>query len=218
MNYGGPGSQSVTDRFGVLFWQQMLAEKGYIIACVDNTGTGFRGEVFKKKETYLNLGWHEIHDQMAAARWLYHHFTYIDSARIGHWGWSFGGFMSALAVTVGADVFHAAIAVAPVTNWRYYDNIYTERYMRTPAENPEGYDKTSPIKYADRLKGKFLIIHGTGDDNVHFQNSLMFSEALIQDDKQFQQAYYPNNNHGIYGGHTRLQLFTRMTDFILKNL
>ncbi|HEX5552676.1 MAG TPA: S9 family peptidase [Chitinophagaceae bacterium] len=219
MNYGGPGSQSVKDSWGTAFiWQQMLAEKGYIIVCVDNTGTGFRGEVFKKKYTYLQLGWKEIHDQMDAARWLYHHYSYVDSARIGHWGWSFGGFMSCLAITVGTDVFHTAIAVAPVTDWRYYDNIYTERYMRTPQENPKGYDKTSPINYAKKLKGKFLIIHGTGDDNVHFQNSTMFSEALRQADKQFAQAYYPNNNHGIYGGNTRMQLFTRMTNFILKNL
>lgn len=219
MTYGGPGSQSVVNQWGtVSFWQQMLAERGYIIFCMDNTGTGFRGKEFKKKYTYQQLGWKEIHDQMDAAKWLRSHLSYVDSARIGFWGWSFGGFMSSLAITLGNNIFHEAIAVAPVTNWRYYDNIYTERYMRTPQENPEGYSKTSPIKYADRLKGKFLIIHGTGDDNVHFQNSAMFSEALIQADKQFQQAYYPNNNHGIYGGNTRLQLFTRMTDFILNNL
>jgi dipeptidyl-peptidase-4 len=219
MNYGGPGSQLVKDSWGsVMIWQQLLAQKGYIIVCVDNTGTGFRGEQFKKKDTYLQLGWKEIHDQMDAARWLYGHFSYVDSARIGYWGWSFGGFMSCLAITVGSHVFHMAVAVAPVTNWRYYDNIYTERYMRTPAENPKGYEKTSPLTYARRLKGPFLIIHGTGDDNVHFQNSVLFSEALIQANKQFSQAYYPNNNHGIYGGNTRMQLFTRMTDFILRNL
>ncbi len=219
MNYGGPGSQTVTDRWGAVnFWQQLLAEKGYIIVSMDNTGTGFRGEVFKKKSTYLKLGWQEIHDQMDAARYLAQHFSYVDANRIGHWGWSFGGFMSSLAITVGAAVFHTAIAVAPVTNWRYYDNIYTERYMRTPKENPDGYKESSPITYADSLKGKFLLIHGTGDDNVHFQNSIMFSEALIQDNKQFQQAYYPNKNHGIYGGNTTIQLYTRMTDFILGNL
>lgn len=219
MTYGGPGSQSVTNRWGtVSFWQQMLAEKGYIIFCMDNTGTGFRGEEFKKKYTYLQLGWKEIHDQMDAAKWLRSHLNYVDSSRLGFWGWSYGGFMSSLAITLGSNIFHEAIAVAPVTSWRYYDNIYTERYMRTPKENPEGYNKTSPIQYAGRLKGNFLIIHGTGDDNVHFQNSVMFSEALIQANKQFQQAYYPNNNHGIYGGNTRMQLFTRMTDFILKNL
>lgn len=219
MNYGGPGSQSVRDSWGtVSFWQQMLAEKGYVIVCVDNTGTGFRGAVFKKMKTYLQLGWTEIHDQIDAARWLENKYAFIDPSRVGYWGWSFGGLMSTLAITVGADVFHTAIAVAPVTNWRYYDNIYTERYMRTPRENPEGYAKTSPIRYVDRLKGKFLLVHGTGDDNVHFQNSAMLSEALIQANKQFQQAYYPNNNHSIYGGNTRLQLFTRMTDFILGNL
>lgn len=219
MNYGGPGSQTVVNRWGGFdFWQQMLAQKGYIIISVDNTGTGFRGAVFKKKATYLNLGWHEIHDQMAAAKWLIRNYDYVDPSRIGHWGWSFGGFMSSLAITVGSDVFHTAVAVAPVTNWKYYDNIYTERFMRTPQENPKGYAKTSPINYAGRLKGKFLLIHGTADDNVHFQNSTMFSEALIQANKQFQQAYYPNKNHSIYGGNTRMQLYTRMTDFILKNL
>lgn len=218
MNYGGPGSQTVTNRWGTVNeWQQLLAEHGYVIVSVDNRGTGFRGVAFKK-ETYLQLGWLEIHDQMDAARYLLHHYSWVDSSRIGHWGWSFGGFMSSLAITVGSNVFHTAVAVAPVTSWRYYDNIYTERYMRTPQTNAAGYDKTSPISYADRLKGKFLIIHGTGDDNVHFQNSVMFSEALIQDKKQFQQAYYPNNNHGIYGGNTSIQLYTRMTDFILHNL
>lgn len=218
MNYGGPGSQTVTNRWGTVnSWQQLLAEHGYVILSVDNRGTGYRGVEFKK-ETYLQLGWLEIHDQMDAARYLIHHYAWVDSSRIGHWGWSFGGFMSSLAITVGSKVYHTAVAVAPVTSWRYYDNIYTERYMRTPQTNAAGYDKTSPISYANRLKGKFLIIHGTGDDNVHFQNSVMFSEALIQDKKQFQQAYYPNNNHGIYGGNTSIQLYTRMTDFILHNL
>ncbi len=219
MNYGGPGSQTVVNRWGGFnFWQQMLAEKGYIIISVDNTGTGYRGVAFKKKKTYLNLGWHELQDQIDAAQWLIDHYSYVDPSRIGHWGWSFGGLMSCLAITVGSDVFRTAVAVAPVTNWRYYDNIYTERFMRTPQENPEGYKKTSPITYASRLDGAFLLIHGTADDNVHFQNSMMFSEALVQADKQFQQAYYPNKNHSIYGGNTRMQLFTRMTDFILKNL
>ena len=219
MNYGGPGSQTVVNQWeGFSFWQQLLAEKGYIIISVDNQGTGFRGAAFKKAKTYMQLGWQEIHDQMDAAKWLVHHFSYVDSARIGHWGWSFGGFMSGLAITVGASVFHAAVAVAPVTNWRYYDNIYTERFMRRPEDNPEGYRKTTLARYADRLQGPFLLIHGTADDNVHFQNSLMFSEALIQSNKQFQQAYYPNKNHGIYGGKTRLQLYRRMTDFILANL
>ena len=219
MNYGGPGSQSVTDQWGTVdFWQQLLAERGYIIMCVDNTGTGFRGAAFKKEKTYLQLGWTEIHDQMHVASWMGKHFPYVDASRIGHWGWSFGGLLSALAITVGSDVFHMAISVAPVTDWRYYDNIYTERFMRTPAENPRGYRLTSPIRYADRMKGKYLLIHGTADDNVHFQNSIMLSEALIQADKNFQQAYYPNKNHGIYGGETRFQLYTRMTDFIVNNL
>lgn len=216
-NYGGPGSQQVRDAWGaVSFWHQLLAEKGYVIVSVDNTGTGFRGEEFKKK-TYLRLGELEIEDQIDAAKYL-GTFTYIDKNRIGHWGWSFGGFMSALAITKGADVFKAAISVAPVTSWRYYDNIYTERFMRTPLENPKGYEETSPINFVDRIKGKYLIIHGTADDNVHFQNSVMMVDAMIRKNIPFESAYYPNKNHGIYGGNTPLHLWTRMTQFILTNL
>lgn len=219
MNYGGPGSQSVVNRWGAVnSWQQMLAQRGYVIVCVDNTGTGFRGRTFKKKFTYLRLGMAELNDQMDAARWLSRRYRWVDSTRIGHWGWSFGGFLSALAITKGSGVFSTAIAVAPVTDWRYYDNIYTERYMRTPQANPGGYRETSPIRFASQLKGKLLLIHGTADDNVHFQNSVMFSEALIQAGKSFRQAYYPNKNHAIAGGRTRFQLYTRMTDFLLENL
>lgn len=220
MTYGGPGGNIVIDRWAgpVLLWKQLLAERGYIIFTMDNTGTALRGEKFEKKYTYLQLGWKEIHDQIDAAKWLRSNLSFIDSSRIGFWGWSFGGYMSSMAITLGSDVFHAAIAVAPVTNWKYYDNIYTERYMRTPEENPGGYKKCTPLRYADRLKGKFLLIQGTADDNVHFQNSIMLSKALIQDNKQFQQAYYPNKDHSISGGNTEMQLFTRMTDFILNNL
>ncbi|TZF81507.1 S9 family peptidase [Pedobacter sp. BS3] len=216
--YGGPGSQLVADSWGGVrnIWLNYMAQKGYIIACVDGRGTGFRGAVFKKV-TYKNLGHYETIDQIEAAKWLGQQ-SYVDASRIGIWGWSFGGYMSSLCITKGADVFKMAIAVAPVTTWRYYDSIYTERYLQTPQENPDGYDNNSPINFASKLKGKFLLIHGTGDDNVHFQNSVMFSEALIQANKPFEQAYYPNKTHSISGGNTTLHLYSKMSDFILKNL
>jgi dipeptidyl-peptidase 4 len=216
-NYGGPGSQQVANRFGtVSFWQQMLAEKGYIVVSVDNTGTGFRGEDFKKK-TYLQLGKLEIEDQIDAAKYL-GTLSYVDKDNIGHWGWSYGGFMSSLAITKGADVFKAAIAVAPVTSWRFYDNIYTERYMRTPQENQKGYDDNSPLNFVDKIKGKFLIIHGTADDNVHFQNSVEMVEAMVQKNINFESAYYPNKNHGIFGGNTTFHLWSKMTNWLYQNL
>ncbi len=216
--YSGPGSQQVKDIFpvGNFWWHQMLAQKGYIIVCADGTGTGFRGEAFCKK-TYLQLGKYESDDQIAVARHL-GELPYVDKSRIGIWGWSYGGFMSSTCILKGNDVFKAAIAVAPVTNWRYYDNIYTERYMRTPQENPDGYDKNSPVNMVDKLKGKFLYIHGTADDNVHFQNSAMFTTALINANKDFDSEYYPDKNHGIYGGNTRLHLYRKMTNFIMDNL
>jgi len=216
--YSGPGSQEVADRFpvGNYFWHQMLAEQGYIVVCADGTGTGFRGERFRKK-TYLQLGKYESDDQIAVAKEL-GKLSYVDKSRIGIWGWSYGGFMSSTCILKGSDVFKMAIAVAPVTNWRYYDNIYTERYMRTPQENAKGYDENAPDKMADKLTGKFLLIHGTADDNVHFQNSVMLTSALINANKQFESEYYPDKTHGISGGNTRRQLYQRMTDFILKNL
>jgi len=216
--YSGPGSQEVGDRFpiGNFFWHQMLAEKGYIIVCADGTGTGYRGEAFRKK-TYLQLGMYESDDQIAVAKNL-GKLAYVDKDRIGIWGWSYGGFMSSTCILKGNDVFKTAVAVAPVTNWRYYDNIYTERYMRTPQENQAGYDNNAPDKMADKLKGNFLFVHGTADDNVHFQNSVMLNAALINANKQFECEFYPDKNHGISGGNTRYQLYTRMTDFIMKNL
>jgi dipeptidyl-peptidase-4 len=216
--YSGPGSQQVADRFpvGDYFWHEMLAEKGYIVFCVDPTGTGFRGEQFKKK-TYLQLGNLESNDQIAVAKYL-GTLPYVDKQRIGIWGWSYGGFMSSTCILKGSDVFKSAIAIAPVTNWRFYDNIYTERYMRTPQENPDGYDNNAPEKMAGNLKGKFLVVHGTGDDNVHFQNQVMLVNALIKANKEFDSEYYPNRTHGISGGNTRYHLYRRMTDFILNNL
>lgn len=218
-NYGGPGSQQVANRYGaVSAWHQMLAQKGFIVASFDNTGTGYRGEEFKKK-TYLQLGKYEIEDQIAAAKWM-GTLPYVDKSHIGHWGWSYGGFMSSLAITKGADVFSAAVAVAPVTNWRFYDNIYTERYMRTPQENPDGYDGNSPINFTDKIRGKYLIIHGTADDNVHFQNATQMVTALVKNNIPFESAYYPNKNHGISGmaDNTTIHLWTKMSNWILQNL
>lgn len=216
--YSGPGSQQVLDKFplGNYFWHEMMAQKGYIIVCVDGTGTGMRGWAFQNK-TYLNLGKYESRDQIDAAKYL-GKLPYVDKSRIGIWGWSFGGFMSATCILKGADVFKAAVAVAPVTNWRYYDDIYTERYMRRPQDNPKGYDENAPELMAGKLKGKFLIIHGLADDNVHFQNSAMLVKHLVEANKQFEATYYPNKNHSIYGGVTREQLFHRITDFITANL
>lgn len=216
--YSGPGSQQVSNSWdiGNTLWFNHLVQKGYIVACVDGRGTGYKGAKFKKV-TYMNLGKYEIEDQITAAKWFGNQ-SYIDKTRIGMFGWSFGGYMTSLAMTKGADVFKMGIAVAPVTNWRYYDSVYTERFLRTPQENADGYDKNSPTEYAGLMKGKFLLIHGTADDNVHFQNSMEFSEALIQNRKQFDFMAYPDKNHGIYGGYTRPQLYQKMTNFILENL
>ncbi|MBP0613612.1 S9 family peptidase [Chryseobacterium sp. cx-311] len=216
--YSGPGSQSVSNSWdgGNGLWFNHLVQQGYIVACVDGRGTGYKGTKFKKS-TYLNLGKYETEDQITAAKWFGKQ-SYIDADRIGIFGWSFGGYMASLALTKGADVFKMGIAVAPVTNWRYYDTVYTERFLRTPQENPKGYDENSPTEFAKLMKGKFLLIHGTADDNVHFQNSLEFSEALIQNKKQFEFMAYPDKNHGIFGGNTRPQLYQKMTDFILENL
>ena len=216
--YGGPGSQQVVNSWGWFnyFWHQHIAQKGYIVACVDNRGTGGRGTEFKKM-TYLQLGKYETIDQIEANRYLAK-LPYVDENRIGIQGWSYGGYMSSLAITKGADVFKTAIAVAPVTNWRYYDNIYTERYMRTPKENASGYDENSPINHVDSLKGNYLLIHGTADDNVHVQNTYEMVSALVKANKQFDLFVYPDKNHGIYGGNTRLHLYRLMTDYILENL
>ncbi|MEH6703919.1 MAG: S9 family peptidase [Galbibacter orientalis] len=216
--YSGPGSQQVSNRWmgSNDYWYQMLAEKGYIIACVDGRGTGFKGAEFKKV-TYKELGKYEVEDQISAAKKL-GNLPYIDKSRIGIWGWSYGGFMSTNSILKGNDVFSMAIAVAPVTSWRFYDSIYTERYMQTPQENASGYDENSPLSYPELLKGDYLLIHGTGDDNVHVQNTMRMAEALIQANKQFDWAIYPDKNHGIYGGNTRLQLYTKMTNFIDEHL
>jgi len=219
VNYGGPGSQQVANRYGATsMWHQMLAQRGFIVVSVDNTGTGYRGEEFKKK-TYLRLGQLEIEDQIDAAKWLTKQ-SFVDPKNIGHWGWSFGGFMSSLAVTKGADVFTGGVAVAPVTSWKYYDNIYTERFMRTPQENARGYEETAPINFVDKIRGKYLLVHGSADDNVHFQNSAQMVTALVKANVDFQTMYYPNKNHGISGGpdNTSYHLYALMTNWILQNL
>ena len=215
--YGGPGSQEVTDRWGGrLAWFQMLAQRGYVIAVVDNRGTGARGQHFKKM-TYGALGKYETTDQIEAARYFGNK-PYIDADRIGIFGWSYGGYMSSNCLFQGNETFSMAIAVAPVTNWRYYDTIYTERFMGLPQDNAKGYDENSPINHAEGLKGDYLLIHGTGDDNVHVQNSMELAEELVQANKQFEMQFYPDKHHGIYGGNTTFHLYTRMTRFIEENL
>ena len=216
--YGGPGSQEVLDSWmgADYWWYQSLAQQGYIIACVDNRGTGGRGEEFKKM-TYLNLGHYETIDQIEAAKYL-GSLPYADPARIGIFGWSYGGYMSSLCLLKGNDVFNSAIAVAPVTNWKWYDTIYTERYMRDEKENSKGYEENSPINFADRLTGNYLLVHGSSDDNVHYQHSAEMSAALIKANKQFDTYIYPNRNHGIYGDNARRHLYVKMTDFLNKNL
>jgi len=216
--YGGPGSQTVEDSYDAFngFWYQALAAKGYIVVSVDNRGTGARGRDFRT-QTYQQLGKLETEDQIAAAKWLAEQ-NYVDGERIGIWGWSYGGYMSSLGITKGADVFKMAIAVAPVTNWRFYDNIYTERYMRTPQENPDGYDDNSPINHVDKLEGAYFLVHGSADDNVHVQNTMRMISALVKANKQFDLFIYPDKNHGIYGGNTRNHLYTKMTEFIEENL
>ena len=216
--YGGPNNQYALNEWDIfdMVWYQYLAQKGYIIVCVDGRGTGSRGEDFRKC-TYMELGKLETEDQIETAKHLAS-LPYVDAKRIGIWGWSYGGFITALCMTKGADYFKTGIAVAPVTNWRNYDNIYTERYMRKPQDNAAGYDDNSPVKFVKKLKGKFLIIHGFSDDNVHVQNSMELVDALVNANKQFEMQLYPNKNHGIYGGYTRYHLYKRMSDFILQNL
>tara|TARA_R110000868_G_scaffold119807_3_gene317888 strand:- start:1553 stop:2500 length:948 start_codon:yes stop_codon:yes gene_type:complete len=216
--YSGPGSQQVANTWSSSndYWFMMLTQQGYIVACVDGRGTGYKGADFKKV-TQLELGKYEVEDQIDAAM-VIGNYPYVDKARIGIFGWSFGGFMASNCILKGNDVFKMAIAVAPVTNWRFYDSIYTERYMQTPQENASGYDENSPINHVEKLKGKYLLIHGSGDDNVHVQNSMQMMEALIQANKQFDSQIYPDKNHGIYGGMTRIQLYNKMTNFIKENL
>lgn len=216
--YSGPGSQQVNNDWNGIddYWFMMLSQQGYIVACVDGRGTGFKGAAFKKV-TYKKLGKYEVEDQIDAAK-VIGKYPFVDASRMGIFGWSYGGFMSSNCILKGADVFKMAIAVAPVTNWRFYDSVYTERYMQTPQENASGYDDNSPINHVNKLKGSYLLVHGTADDNVHVQNTMRMIEALVQANKQFDWAIYPDKNHGIYGGKTRLQLYTKITNFIKEKL
>jgi dipeptidyl-peptidase-4 len=213
--YSGPNSQSVLDKWSI-GWDDYMAQEGFVIACVDPRGTGARGEEFRKM-TYQQLGKYESDDQVEAAKYL-GTLSFVDKNRIAIWGWSYGGFMAALCMEKGADVFKAGISVAPVTNWRFYDSVYTERYMRTPNENPEGYDDNSPLFHAEKIKGNYLLIHGSADDNVHFQNTMEFSERMVQAGVQFDMAVYTNRNHGIRGGNTGMHLYTKMTNWLKEKL
>lgn len=213
--YSGPGSQSVLDQweFG---WEQYLTANGYVVACVDGRGTGGRSEKFSKC-IYMQMGILEAQDQIAAAQYM-GSLNYVDPKNIAIWGWSFGGYMTLMTMTSSKGVYKAGVAIAPVTDWKFYDTIYTERYMRTPQENFEGYEKTSPLVHAAQLDGRLLLVSGTADDNVHFQNSLQFSEALVQANKQFDMQFYTNRDHSIYGCNTRLHLYTKVVDFLDRNL
>ena len=216
--YSGPGSQQVADAWHSVndYWFQLLAQQGYIVTCVDGRGTGYKGAEFKKI-TQGNLGAYEVEDQIEAAKQL-GSLPYVNSNKIGIWGWSYGGFMSANCLFKANDTFKMAIAVAPVSSWRFYDTIYTERYLGKPQDNPKGYDDNSPIEHVEKLKGDFLVVHGSADDNVHLQNTIRLTEALIQANKDFDWLIYPDKNHGIYGGNTRLHLYKKMTNFIHETL
>ncbi len=216
--YGGPGHNEVLDSWdgNDYFFHQLLAQEGYIVLSIDPRGTQYRGAAFKKS-TYLQLGKLEIQDVLAATK-VFAQRPDVDASRLGIMGWSYGGFMSSLAMTKGQGLFKVGIAVAPVTNWRFYDNIYTERFMRTPQENPKGYDDNSPINFAKDLQGKYFLIHGAADDNVHYQNSMEMISAMVKANKQFDLFIYPNKNHGIYGGNTRNHLFNMIHTYILEEL
>ncbi len=213
--YSGPNSQQVRDSWSI-GWDEYLAQEGFLVVCVDPRGTAARGEAFRKV-TYMQLGKYESDDMVETAKYLARQ-PYVDSGNIAIWGWSYGGFMTALTMAKGGELFKAGIAVAPVTNWRFYDNIYTERYMRTPLENPDGYDQNSPVTHAGKIKGRLLLVHGSADDNVHVQNSMTFSEALVQAGVPFDMAIYTDRNHGIRGGNTTLHLYHKMEDFWKENL
>ena len=219
--YSGPGSQQVINAWSAGsmgnggLYDAYLAQQGFIVVCVDGRGTGGRGAAFEKA-TYLNLGKLESRDQVETALWLAKQ-SYVDASRIGIWGWSFGGFNTLMSMSEGRGVFKAGVAVAAPTNWRFYDTIYTERYMRTPQENPSGY-ATNPITRADKLHGALLLCHGLADDNVHFQNAAEYAEALVQADKDFKENLYTNRNHSIYGGNTRTHLLRQIANWFAEQL
>ena len=213
----GPGANECNNQWeSDVMWQHLLSQEGYMVVCVDGRGTLGRGRAFKHS-TYLQLGKLETIDQIEAAKYV-GNLSFVDKNRIGFQGWSFGGYLASLLITKGADYFKTAIAVAPVTNWRFYDNIYTERFMRKPQENADGYDNNSPINFVKNIKGKYLLIHGSADDNVHYQNSMEMAKELVKNNIPFDMMTYPDKNHGIYGGNTRLHLFTKILKFVKDNL
>ena len=222
--YGGPGHHTVNNSWADsdYWWLQLLAQRGIISVSINNRGSGARGEVFKKM-TYLQLGKYETEDMITLAKYMAKQ-PYVNADKIGIYGWSYGGFMAANGITKGADVISTAVSVAPVTNWRYYDNIYTERFMRTPQENPDGYDLNSPVNNTELIKGNYLLCHGSGDDNVHYQNAMELIKAMISNGKQFDLMIYPNKNHGIYGGYeygkgeSRMHLFNKIDNFLFEHL
>lgn len=216
--YNGPGSNACSNAWGgtEYFWHQLLAQEGYMVVCADGRGTMGRGRQFKHC-TYMQLGNLEVQDQLKVAGQL-GNLPYVDKTRIGFQGWSYGGYMASLMISKGADVIKTAIAVAPVTNWKYYDNIYTERFMRKPQDNKDGYENNSPINFVKNIKGNFLLIHGSADDNVHMQNSMELANAMVKNNIPFDFMLYPNKNHGIYGGLTRLHIYTKMLKFVKENL
>jgi dipeptidyl-peptidase 4 len=216
--YNGPGSNLVNNSWSTsdYFWHSLLNQEGYLVVCVDGRGTMGRGRDFKHA-TYLQLGKLETEDQMSVARQI-GSWSYVDKSRIGFMGWSYGGYMAALMITKAPDLIKAAIAVAPVTNWKYYDNIYTERFMRKPADNRSGYEDNSPVNFVRNIKGRFLLMHGSGDDNVHMQNSMEMNAAMVKNNIPFEFMIYPNKSHGISGGLTRLHIYSKMLKFVKENL
>jgi len=215
IQYSGPNSQQVLDRYSA-DWYYALLNEGIIVACVDGRGTGARGEEFRKG-TYMNLGIKESDDQIAAARYLAS-LPYIDAKGIGIWGWSYGGYTVLMSMSRGNGTFKAGVAIAPVTDYRFYDTIYTERFMRTPQQNKQGYDNGSPIALAGRLEGNLLLVHGTADDNVHFQNSVEYSRALIEAGKHFDMFFFPDKDHSIRGENTRKYLYEKVIGYFKQNL
>lgn len=216
--YNGPGSNECNNAWETFdfWWHSLLNQEGYMVVCVDGRGTLGRGREFKHS-TYLQLGKLETIDQIETAKYL-GSLSYVDKNRIGFQGWSFGGYLASLLISKGADHFKAAIAVAPVTNWKWYDNIYTERFLRKPADNKSGYEDNSPVNFTKKIKGKFLLVHGSGDDNVHYQNAMELAASLVKNNVPFDFMTYPNKNHGIYGGYTRTHLYNKMLKFVKENL
>jgi dipeptidyl-peptidase-4 len=216
--YGGPGANEVNNNWDGTdyFWHNFLNQEGYMVVCVDNRGTQGRGRQFKHS-TYLQLGKLETIDQIETAKYL-GSLPFVDKTRIGFQGWSFGGYMASLLISKGGDVFKTAVAVAPVTNWKYYDNIYTERFLRKPIDNKSGYEDNSPTNFVKDIKGKFLLIHGSADDNVHLQNSMELANAMVSKNIPFDFMIYPNKSHGISGGLTRLHIYSKIFKFVKENL